>query len=194
MCDSPALGIVPDRTAATLLPILQQHLRSGTTVNSDQWAAYNRVHQLRSVNAYHTVNHSLHFVDPGTGDHTQNVGNKVKGKFKRMKGVHEEMLSSYLGEFMWRERHGRTASTALTNLFRDINLRYIARDEQDGQCGQLCGFGRHALGLFSTLDPYAKVYSRSPGPSENRHTPRTISKPLVPAESSYLSESSHILR
>ena len=121
------MEIVPNRTAATLLPILQQHLRSGTTVHSDQWAAYNRVQQLPSVATPNTVNHSLHFVDPATGVHTQNVEsywNRVKGKFKRMKGVHEDMLSSYLDEFMWRERHGRTASTALNILFRDISLRY----------------------------------------------------------------------
>ena len=133
MCDTsqtPALGvmaIVPHRSAATLLPILQRHLRSGTTVHSDQWAAYNWVQQLPSVTVHNTVNHSLHFVDPGTGVHTQNVvsyWNRVKGKFKRMKGVHEDMISSYLDEFMWRERHGRTASTALTSLYRDISLRY----------------------------------------------------------------------
>ena len=116
MCDTsqiPALGvmeIVPNRAAVTLLPILQQHLRSGTTVHSDQWAAYNRTQQLPSVATHNTVNHSLHFVDPATGVHTQNVEsywNRVKGKFKRMKGVHEDMLSSYLDEFMWREQHGR---------------------------------------------------------------------------------------
>ena len=121
------MEIVPNRAAVTLLPILQQHLRSGTTVHSDQWAAYNRTQQLPSVATHNTVNHSLHFVDPATGVHTQNVEsywNRVKRKFKRMKGVHEDMLSSYHDEFMWRERHGRTASTALNNLFRNISLRY----------------------------------------------------------------------
>ena len=133
MCDTsqtPALGvmcIVPDRTAATLQPILQRHLRSGTIVHSNQWAAYNHVQQLPSVTSHSTVNHSLHFIDPGTGIHTQNVEsywNRVKGKFKCMKGVHEKMMSSYLDEFMCRERHGPTASTVLTNLCRDICLRY----------------------------------------------------------------------
>ena len=127
---SPALGvmkIVPDRSAATLLPIMQQHLRSGTTVHSDQWAAYNSVQQMSVVATHSTVNHSLFFVDPTTGVHTQNIEsywNRVKGKFKRMKGVHEDMVDSYIDEFMWRERHGRTASTAASSLFRDISLRY----------------------------------------------------------------------
>ena len=119
--------IVPDQTAATLLPILQRHLRSGTIVHSDQWTAYNHVQQLPSVTSHSTVNHSLQFIDPGTGIHTQNVEsywNRVKGKFKRMKGVHEEMMSSHLDEFMWCERHGPTTSTVLTNLYHDIFLRY----------------------------------------------------------------------
>ena len=133
MCDTshaPALGvmtIVPDRSAQTLLPILQQHLHSGTIVHSDEWAAYNRVQQLRQVSHHETVNHSLHFVDPVTGVHTQNIEsywNRAKTKFKRMKGVHESMLPSYLDEFMWRERHGKSASTAFASLCRDIALRY----------------------------------------------------------------------
>ena len=71
---SPALGVmvtVPDRSAETLLPIVQHDM----------------------------VNHSLNFVDPVTGVHIQNVEsywNRVKMKFKRMKGVHQEMLTSYM--------------------------------------------------------------------------------------------------
>ena len=133
LCDTshtPALGvmrIVPDRSAATLLPIIQQHVRSGTIVHSDEWAAYNRVPHLPPVGQHRVVNHSLHFVDPATSVHTQHAEsywNRVKTKFKRMKGVHESMVPSYLDEFMWRERHGSTASTALASLCRDIALRY----------------------------------------------------------------------
>ena len=118
---------VPDRTARTLLPIIAQHVRSGSVIYSDQWAAYNQVQQLQPVSSHQTVNHSVNFVDPATGVHTQNIEsywNRVKRKFKRMKGVHESMLHSYLDEFMWRERHGRSAPTALASLCRDISLRY----------------------------------------------------------------------
>ena len=133
LCDtshSPALGvmcIVPNRSAQTLLPIIQQHVRTGSVIHSDEWAAYRRVQQLQPVSAHNTVNHSLHFVDPATGVHTQNIESYwswVKRRFKRMKGVHQSMMPAYLDEFMWRERHGRSASTALASLCRDIALRY----------------------------------------------------------------------
>ena len=121
---SPALGvmnILADRSVATLLPIMQQHLHGGTTVHR---AAYYRVQQLSLVASHSTVNHSLHFLDPTTGVHTQNVEsywNRVKAKFKRMKGVYEDMLDSHMDEFMWRERNGRRATTVASS---DICLRY----------------------------------------------------------------------
>ena len=105
LCDTshtPARGvmrIVPDRSAATLLPIIQQHVRSGTIVHSDEWAAYNHVQHLPSVGQHGVGNHSLHFVDPATSvqtQHAESYWNRVKMKFKRMKGVHETRLPSYL--------------------------------------------------------------------------------------------------
>ena len=48
----PALGymrIVQDRTAATLLPIIQQHVAQGTVVHSDEWRSYSQVAALPPV-------------------------------------------------------------------------------------------------------------------------------------------------
>ena len=79
LCDTsptPACGvmrIVPDRSAATLLPKIQQHVRSGTIVHSDEWAADNHVQHLPSVGQHRVVNHSLHFVDPATSVHTKHA-------------------------------------------------------------------------------------------------------------------------
>ena len=73
---SPAVGymeVVQCRDAATLLPIIQSHVAPGSVVHSDQWRAYSQVSTLPAVNAHHTVNHSLNFVDPTTGVHTQHV-------------------------------------------------------------------------------------------------------------------------
>ena len=127
---TPALGMmvtVPNRSAQTLLPIIQRHLRLGTIVYSDQWRAYQQVQQVPAVTLHDTVNHSFHFVDPVTSVHTQNVEsywNRVKTKFKRMEGVHADMITSYMDGFMWRERQGGSATVVLTNLCRDISLRY----------------------------------------------------------------------
>ena len=80
---SPTLGfmqIVPDRTAATLLPILQQHVAQGSVVHSDQWASYNQVGNLPNVFAHGTVNHSMEFVSP-SGVHTQNIITVYKGAY-----------------------------------------------------------------------------------------------------------------
>jgi transposase-like protein len=112
---SPAvvyMELVPQRDAATLLPIIQQHVLPGTTVWSDQWAAYNSVGSLPGVAGHGVVNHSLHFVDPSTWINTQTVEsywNRVKRKFKRMMGVSSAQLPLHLDEFMWRERYGKTA-------------------------------------------------------------------------------------
>ena len=112
MCDTsvtPALGymkLVPRRNAATLLPIIAAHVAPGTTVYSDKWSAYNRVTNLPGVAGHGTVNHTLHFVDPTTGIHTQNIESywdQAKLKLKWMKGCHKNMQPSYLDEFIWRE-------------------------------------------------------------------------------------------
>ena len=73
---TPALGImvmVQRRDAATLLPMIQQHVRPGSIIWSDEWASYQRVQRLPPVAQHSTVNHSIQFVDPTTGVHTQNI-------------------------------------------------------------------------------------------------------------------------
>ena len=121
------MEMVAARDATTLLPIIQAHTAPGTTVHSDEWAAYRRVQSLGNIASHQTVNHSLHFVDPATGVHTQHIEsywNRVKTKLKRMKGCHSHQLPSYLDEFLWRERYGRTAGVAFNNIMRDIAIQY----------------------------------------------------------------------
>ena len=123
---NPALGfmqIVDRRNAETLLPIIQRHILPGSIVYSDQWAAYNRVGNIAGLE-HHTVNHTLHFVDPVTGVHTQNIEsywNRCKTKIKSMKGVRRHMLPGYLDEFMWRERAGADKFNEILN---EIALQY----------------------------------------------------------------------
>lgn len=72
----PALGyteIIDQRDAATLLPIIRDHILPGTIVWSDMWAAYNAVGALPGVAGHDTVNHSVQFVNLVSGAHTNTI-------------------------------------------------------------------------------------------------------------------------
>jgi transposase-like protein len=127
---TPALGymqLVDRRDTGTLLPIVRAHTAPGTIVHSDEWAAYAAIGRLIPHVTHDTVNHSREFVAPQTGVHTQHVESywsRVKKRFKNMKGVHSHQLPSYLDEFMWRERYGKSSEEALENILRDISVQY----------------------------------------------------------------------
>ena len=61
-CQTPAAGymeLVPQRDATALLLIIQQHVLPGTTIWSDQWAAYSNVGSLPGVTGHGVVNRSI---------------------------------------------------------------------------------------------------------------------------------------
>jgi transposase-like protein len=62
---------VPDRTADTLTSIIREWVKPGMTVISDCWGASCDLDSLGYT--HRTVNHSLYFVDPDTGDHTNTI-------------------------------------------------------------------------------------------------------------------------
>jgi hypothetical protein len=62
---------IPDRTADTLTGVIRAWIEPGTTLMSDCWAAYQ---DIRSHGYTHrTVNHSISFVHPDTGVHTNTI-------------------------------------------------------------------------------------------------------------------------
>jgi hypothetical protein len=78
------------------------------------------------VASHRVVNHSLNFVDPVTGVHTQTIEskwNQLKLKQKEKRGVSKDDLQSFLNERMWREWKGQE-DERLINLFSSISLMY----------------------------------------------------------------------
>lgn len=113
---------VPDRTAATLMPIITANILPGTTVISDQWRAYNAIGTLPGLN-HLTVNHSVNFVDPTTGANTQKIERSwkaAKERNKRHNGTHRHMLDSYMCEYMWRNRIKVRQQNAFDTILQDI--------------------------------------------------------------------------
>ena len=119
------LGLVPNRNANTLLPLIVRHIAPGSIIHSDQWAAYNGIANLPVQPPFQhlTVNHSQNFVCPVTGAHTNHVEcywKNAKKRFKAMCGVQNSTLDSHLDEFLWRQIHGSTPQTTLDTLLAHI--------------------------------------------------------------------------
>jgi transposase-like protein len=103
---------VEDRTANTLVGIIKDKIKPGTTIYSDCWKSY------ETLTAEHfdhlTVNHSVNFVDPQTGAHTQHIERtwvevrKLVPRFGRKKRHYEGYLSECLFFFCtFRDHHVR---------------------------------------------------------------------------------------
>lgn len=125
------LQFVEDRSCVTLLPIIENHVLPGSEIHSDSWAAYmgGAIPAIPIIPPYihKAVNHTQNFVDPVTGAHTNNVENfwnNAKAKNKAMSGTTQEMLPSYLDEFMWRQIYGKKTTEAFDNILHQISVFY----------------------------------------------------------------------
>ncbi len=109
------MEIVTDRPAATLLPIINAYVAAETTIYSDQWRAYSQVGFLLNGGSHSTVNHSLNFVDPVTGVHTQNIESYWSSAKRKLKAMRGHQL-----HIMWRESFGSNGSIAYDSITQDI--------------------------------------------------------------------------
>ena len=92
---------VPSGDRDTLLPIIKQKIKNGTTIISDCWQSYNCLSQEDFLHL--TVNHSYNFVDPDTGAHTQTIESlwrQIKRQLPETYTRHNQ-LYLHLAEYLW---------------------------------------------------------------------------------------------
>ncbi|GFY19818.1 mitotic-spindle organizing protein 2A [Trichonephila clavipes] len=104
----------------------------GTTIISDCWASYNC---LKDEGFQHLkVNHSLTFVCPVTGAHTNSIEGSWSG-IKRFLGntTHrtEDMFDSYLHEFMWRRKNSHSVENEVFKAFLADVASFFSPLQQD---------------------------------------------------------------
>ena len=93
---------------ATLLPVIIANVKPGTEIHTDEWRSYARLNRRSYV--HHTVNHSIEFVNPANGAHTQSIELHVPGHTQRrstrrcMHGTSKALFPTYLVEFIWRRK------------------------------------------------------------------------------------------
>ncbi|KAH8018566.1 hypothetical protein HPB51_008962 [Rhipicephalus microplus] len=99
---------VNKRDAATLGSLIAKHILPGTTVYSDEWAAYQCMPTLVDANGtplnldLHTVNHSVNFVDPTTGANTQRIESEwQKAKRRLVRNSNKTTTSLMLAHLAW---------------------------------------------------------------------------------------------
>lgn len=112
-----------DRSAAAMLPLIQQHVEPGSVIHTDEWRAYAGLNALNY--AHQTVNHTYNFVDPTTGAHTQTIESNWRPMKRRLcrGGVRtgdNDHLDLHLCEYLWRRQLEHEGDDPFVHIIGDI--------------------------------------------------------------------------
>jgi len=98
--------VVQDVEAETLIPLIKQRVKRGSTVCSDTWKSYAGIAAKGYV-------HRL--VEHGKGEYTNGKGNHINGlegfggylkrRLAAKGGIRKERIPLYLAEYLWRYNH-----------------------------------------------------------------------------------------
>jgi transposase-like protein len=112
---------VPDRTAATLLEVIERRVLPGSVIHTDMWRAYDGIQYVLGME-HRTVNHTIHFRDPETGVHT----NTIEGTWNGIKigmprrNFGRDTVDGHLLEFIWRRKNQENMWDAMLNAMADV--------------------------------------------------------------------------
>lgn len=96
---------VDNRSAKTLLEIIEKHVAPGSIVHTDMHRGYCRLESQLGI-THHTVNHSKFFKDPVTGIHTNTIEGTNNGlKIMIKPRNRNKNIDDHLAEFIWRRMH-----------------------------------------------------------------------------------------
>ncbi|XP_074542337.1 E3 SUMO-protein ligase KIAA1586-like [Halichoeres trimaculatus] len=102
----PVLRLVERRTRRELIPLVLHHVRTGSTILTDEWRAYRQALPELGYKHY-TVNHSVEYASADTGCHTQHIERawrSYKETIGRLRGNRtEDLLRNHLVMIEWNE-------------------------------------------------------------------------------------------
>lgn len=123
----PIFKLVKNRSRKRLLPIIRKYVKPESSVISDCWGAYSDL--SRNGYIHYQVNHQTHFVNPGSGAHTQHIEcawRNYKEDIYRYKGnLREKALKMNLRFIEWNHWLARDHRAGiLGRLSKDIRACY----------------------------------------------------------------------
>ncbi len=115
---------VEDRTAETLVTIIKTFILPGTTIISDCWKSYSSL--SREGYNHLTVNHSVNFVDPDSGAHTNTIESTWRALKKSLPkhGTVKTLYDSYFSEYCVRKVHLKDSEDPFIEFLRLITTVY----------------------------------------------------------------------
>lgn len=102
---------VDDRSAQTLIPIIQKHVRPGSRIYSDSWAAYFKLNEVgyEHFSVVHKTSFNQKYVNTQTGEEVSCCTNRIEGAwkiskdhFRRINGSNTKLFEQHLAEIIWR--------------------------------------------------------------------------------------------
>ena len=121
-----------------MIPIIKRKIKAGTTIISDCWRSYDCLSEEDFKHL--TVNHSLNFVNPDNGAHTQNIENlwwQIKRKLPETYTRHNQ-LYLHLAEYLWRNMKRRS-----NDLFQEF-----LKDAAKYYMGPQCNYSHNMTTIF----------------------------------------------
>lgn len=121
--------VVPDRSADTLMPIIQAHIAPGSIIGSDHWKAHDIIPFVPGHDCVHKkVNPSKEFVSED-GAHTNTIEGTWSG-IKRIAPVAKRTKKSLPGglfEFIFRRRNQGNLWNGLLQAPKDVSHENLAK-------------------------------------------------------------------
>lgn len=127
---------VNDRSADTLIPLIQRHVIPGSTIFSDGWSAYCNLNELgyQHFSVIHKYSFKKVYVNNETKEEVICHTNQIEGAwkhakdyFKRMSGSELSQFEGHLADVMWR---ADAKGELYTKFFDLLNTVY----NLDGPC------------------------------------------------------------
>jgi hypothetical protein len=125
--------VLKDRSAATILPIIEEHVLPGTLIITDEWRSYHRIPGIEGMKYQHqTVCHSRTYVDEVSGAYT----NTVEGVWAHLRhwlpqnGVRKRFISEFLWCFVYKHNRNCTFEDFLSSL-RTFSLEKFNKFQEE---------------------------------------------------------------
>jgi len=113
---------VNDRSAETLSTVMKCFIHSESIVYSDCWKGYTNLVAKGICKEHKTVNHSVNYVDPESGAHTNSIEGHwgvLKGKIPKRKRTDDQVEACIL-EQVWRHHNKDDLWNALKNALASV--------------------------------------------------------------------------